>query len=285
MRWRILGVTALLVAVFIPAVPAQAKSFDLPEADVRVDIGPDGSLVITERISFAFDGNFSGAFRDIPLRAGESLTGVTVSEGEQRYQSGGCVELGCSSPPGTFGARDIGDRVRIVWHYSAFNETRTFTIRYTVTGVAKAYDDVVDVNWKVWGEEWEVDLVSLTASMALPGQAAEQDVRVWGHPASVRGTVDLGPDGVSPRLEASLVPAGQFTEMRVVFPRSILSSTAGATVIEGAGLQDILAEEQREAERQERIQALVDRLATIVPILAVAPATLLGLIIYFLFGR
>ena len=35
---------------------------------------------------------------------------------------------------------------------------RTFEIRYALRGVAVAYDDVVDVNLKVWGDEWDVGL-------------------------------------------------------------------------------------------------------------------------------
>ena len=50
------------------------------------------------------------------------------------------------------------DRARIVWHYSALSESRTYTIRYRLRRVAVAYDDVVDVNLKVWGDEWKVPL-------------------------------------------------------------------------------------------------------------------------------
>ena len=38
------------------------------------------------------------------------------------------------------------------------DQTRTFTIRYRFSGLAVGYDDVVDVNLKVWGDEWEQSL-------------------------------------------------------------------------------------------------------------------------------
>ena len=41
-----------------------------------------------------------------------------------------------------------------MWRYQAEDEARTFTIRYRFTGLAVGYDDVVDVNLKVWGDEW-----------------------------------------------------------------------------------------------------------------------------------
>ena len=61
--------------------------------------------------------------------------------------------------------------MRIVWHYRAENERRTFTISYRFRGLAVAYDDVVDVNLRVWGHEWPSGLGSLASSMQLPGRA------------------------------------------------------------------------------------------------------------------
>jgi uncharacterized membrane protein len=95
---------------------------------------------------------------------------------------------------------------------------------------------VVDLYWQAWGDEWQEPLDSLQATMVLPGDAAKGgDVKVFGHPASLSGETSLGPDQVSPTLVASDVPAGQFVEMRVVFPRELLSSTAGTRVEQGMG--------------------------------------------------
>ena len=92
---------------------------------------------------------------------------------------------------------------------------------------------MVDVNLQVWGDDWAEPLDHLTATMSLPGLAAPGEVFVWGHPATVAGTTNLGTDRVQPSLEASNIPPGQFVEMRVMFPRRLLTSTAGATVIDG----------------------------------------------------
>ena len=45
--------------------------------------------------------------------------------------------------------------MRVVWHYRAADENRTFDIVYRVLGAVVIYDDVVDVNWKVWGDQWD----------------------------------------------------------------------------------------------------------------------------------
>ena len=200
-------------------------------------------MTIAEHLTFEFDGTFQGAYRDIPIRPGEVVTSIEVSEGGVLYESGAPTALGSTGNPGSFGVENLGSRIRIVWHYRATDESRTFTVSYRMRGLVVAYDDVVDVNLKVWGDEWEFSLDHLEAETIVPDGAVTGDVLVWGHAATSDGSTSLGVDGVSPTLEASSVPARQFVEFRVVFPRDLLRSTAGATVVDGPGLDGILAEE------------------------------------------
>ena len=65
---------------------------------------------------------------------------------------------------------DIGNAVRIVWHYQASNELRTFVVHYRLRGLAVAYDDVVDVNLKVWGSEWDEPLGRAHGDRGRTGQ-------------------------------------------------------------------------------------------------------------------
>ena len=87
------------------------------------------------------------------VRQGEVVDEIYVEEGGRRYTPGASAELGSSGAPDTFGVARLGDRVRVVWHYQAFSELRTFTVGYRFRGLSVAYDDVVDVNLKVWGDE------------------------------------------------------------------------------------------------------------------------------------
>ncbi|MDQ3781965.1 MAG: DUF2207 domain-containing protein, partial [Actinomycetota bacterium] len=283
-RRGLLVVAAAAVAVFVVATPASAQSFTFPEVDAEVTLLADGSVEVAEHLSFAFDGDFSGAYRDIPLRRGENISDVTVSEGGLAYAPGASTELGSFDDPGTFGVEDRESVTRVVWHYSAFSERRTFTITYRMTGLAVAYDDVVDVNLQVWGEEWDTGVDRLTATFTYPGAVAAGEVRVFGHPSTVAGETSLGADGLTPTLSASDVPTRQFVEMRVVLPRAVLTSTDGASVIAGDGLAGILDEEAAEADRANS-ERRADRgsLFTLAGLLALVPNTLFGG--YLRFGR
>ncbi|MBP1633221.1 MAG: putative rane protein, partial [Acidobacteria bacterium] len=111
----------------------------MPAADVAVVVEADGSVRVTEQINYAFDGAFSGGYREIPLRPGEAIDEIAVSEAGVAYAPGASAELGSSGAPGTFGVADLGGRVRIVWHYAAADEGRIFTLSYRLRGLAIAY--------------------------------------------------------------------------------------------------------------------------------------------------
>ncbi|MGZ8782979.1 MAG: DUF2207 domain-containing protein, partial [Gaiellaceae bacterium] len=265
---------------------ASAKSFSLPAADVTVQLQQDGSLLVDEVIAFSFVGDFSGAFREIPLRDGETVDQVFVAEGEQQYGAGGCAELQCSSPPGTFGTTTTEKGVRVVWHYRASNEPRRFRVHYRLRGLAEAYDDVVDVNLQVWGSEWEVGLDQLTGTLVAPGEVQ----RAWGHPVGVRGDVTI--DATRVNLRAERIPAGQFVELRTLVPRRFFTSTEGMKVVGGLGLEAIAAEEREDAAAYERdrrkIDDALDNLgATIAKLLALALLPALAVIgfVWLRWGR
>ncbi|MCZ6737101.1 MAG: DUF2207 domain-containing protein, partial [Actinobacteria bacterium] len=281
-RLRLLIATALVV---LPATPALAKSFWMANADVTVVVNDDGSLNVSELLTFDFSGEYAGAFRDIPLRPGESIEVISVGDEGGSYRTGGCTSLGCFSPSGSYGVEQHRDFVRVVWHHDSRDEQRTFELIYEMAGLATVYDDVVDVNIQVWGDQWAVGLDRLTARMLIPDGAEAGDVLVWGHPLGVNGSTSLGDDGTSPSLEARGVPAEQWVELRVVFPAALLSGTGGATVTSGDGLQRILDEEANFEEEVEAAAAAQTTGLVAGAVVAVAIVLGLGGLIYWFYGK
>ncbi|HEU6444795.1 MAG TPA: DUF2207 domain-containing protein, partial [Gaiellaceae bacterium] len=283
-------VVAGLTAALALAGTAEARSYTLVQTDVGVEIGtggnPPGAVAVEERITVAFSGAYTFGFRDIPLREGETIGGIAVVERGTAYAPGAPTELEPGGPPGTFGVERRDDGVRVVWRFQAADELRTFSLRYAIRGLAVAYDDVVDVNLKVWGDEWEQTLYQLTATMTGPAKV----VRAWGHPVWVRGDVTL--DGNQALLRAVNVPARQFVELRTLYPRRAFPSTAGMRVVEGNGLAKIAAEEQADADAyrrdHERIQDALRRpwrTGLILLALGTLPAFLLAGAVFWFFGR
>jgi uncharacterized membrane protein YgcG len=234
----IIAVVAAVSAV-APAIPTSEKEYEITDADVSIRLENDGSLLVHEALPFDFTGSFSGAYRDIPVLDGVQLSDFGVREaGDGRYRPGGNTALGSLDSPGTFGVERSEHGYRVVWHYSAADETRTFDLTYRVTGATKVYDDVVDVAWNVWGSQWDFWLDSLDADIAAASGAAPEGA--WVRPRSLGVDPEVGADA---SVAIDRVPEGEAVGFRAVFPRDSISSTGGAKVEAGDGLAKVEGEE------------------------------------------
>jgi uncharacterized membrane protein len=286
-RLRSLGVFAFVVLVFgLAAGPAGAIS--LEGAAVNAKVQRDGSLQVSEQITMS--DVFHGGYRDIPIVRGQSIDQVAVSEPGHRYRYGGSTELGSIGQPFTFATTHVGDNLRVVWHFdNPSGGPRTFTIFYRFHGLAVAYDDVVDVNLNVWGDTWGESLPSLRATLRLPKPTKSPSYRVWAGPAWVHGAVKRTPAAAV--LRASRVPSHQFVDLRVVFPRALLTSTAGVTTHSGTQLAQIMAEETSSYAAYSHDRKQIKRYAhspytwLVLILLAFLPSLAVIVFVYLRFGR
>ena len=93
-------------------------------------------------------------------------------------------------------------------------------------------------------------------------------------------------------LRAVDVPAGQFVELRTVFPRAAFRSTLGMRVAEGNGLAGIIAAEkadaaafEKDSERIEHAKQHPLRYLLIVLLLGTIPALLIVGAVFWFYGR
>ena len=174
--------------------------------------------------------------------------------------------------------------MRIVWHYEAHSEQRTFHIHYRLRGLAVAYDDVVDVNFRVWGDEWESGLARLQATLMAPGTIR----RAWGHPVHVRGDVRIDEHRRPPRDRHPAEPVGRaarsFRARRS--PRPPRCGSRAATASRGSSARRSSSAQAAEHDR-EKIDDAVDHLPRtllLLALLGLVPATALVYGVYR-FGR
>ncbi|MFN8152073.1 MAG: DUF2207 domain-containing protein [Solirubrobacterales bacterium] len=207
----IIAGVAWAALTFLPDVPTQEKQYEIDNADVDVQLQPDGSLLVHESLDFDFHGSFSGAYRDIPLNGDAQITGMRVSSGGERYSPGAATGLGSYDLPNSFGTEKFGGTsdfsgagdttgdnryLRVVWHYNAVDEHRTFDLFYRVTGATNVRDDVVDVTWTIWGDQWDFWLNDLDATFTAADGAAP--THTWLRPRSL---------GTEPEIEGDAAVA------------------------------------------------------------------------------
>ena len=151
-----------------PARAGRRGVVRLPQADVAVQVAA-GRLAARQRAHHDRADAFHGGYRDIPLRDGESIDHVAVSERRHGLHA---RRQHRARPRRTRPGRTATSRAATASASSGTSRrpasSRTFTISYRFRGLAVAYDDVVDVNLKVWGDEWAAPLGDLRATLTLP---------------------------------------------------------------------------------------------------------------------
>jgi uncharacterized membrane protein len=146
---------------------AAAKSWRVTDFQDNVSVAPDGSAVVTERITLAFVGEWHGIRRTIPLEyPGPNgtnyelflkITNVTDdSGGKLRYESST-----------SNGARDLK-----IYIPDAVDATRTVEITYRVRNGTRFFKDYDEFYWNVTGNDWPVPIDHAAATVNFPSAAA-----------------------------------------------------------------------------------------------------------------
>ncbi|MDD5163886.1 MAG: DUF2207 domain-containing protein, partial [Candidatus ainarchaeum sp.] len=217
----------VFIALILLCAFASAKSYSLEKAEINMQITPGGLVHAEEKITFDFSGSYSFAYRDFEY--GEwKITNLQVFEGGKPLQ---------------FEQTQQGNGFRVTWHFSASNEKKAFTIKYDLEKAVTAYNDVAEFYWKIWGNGWEKQLREITGTIELPEKVGDaNEVYSWGHPA-LNGKIGLI-ENKKIFFQAFNIPAQQWVELRIAFPRKYLPETTFAIVKNSDGLQGIIAEEQ-----------------------------------------
>ena len=170
-RWaRLVAVVALTIAAATPVAAADTGwAIDAFRADIAVR--SSGALAIVETIDVDFgDLQKHGVFRTIPTRYryddgrdrtyALSVDSVTDRSGRpwpyQLTRGDAATEI------------KIGDPGRTV------SGTQSYRISYTVTGALNAFPDHDELFWNVTGDQWEVPLRAVTASVTAPAGAVQR---------------------------------------------------------------------------------------------------------------
>ena len=240
-----------------PRRSASAKSFTLPEADVTRARRERRRLNVREEITFDFFGPFSGGYRDIPLRDGERIDRVSVAEGGDRYVPGGSTTLGTPGAARAVrrgrGRRQDADRLALPGGQPAAHVHRSATGCPGSPSPTTTWSTSTSRSGATSGRPASA---ACRRRWPRPSRSPPRNARIYGHPVNVKGDTAFG-DGLA-HLRALDVPAKQFVEMRLLFPRSMLTSTRRAKVVPGERPRRIVAAELADAAEYERSRRKID---------------------------
>lgn len=254
----------VLFLVFLCLVPtASARDYTLEGATTNITIDPRGIVHVQEAISYTFEGSYNEVFRKLNVLPGESIQNIT----------GYCSESSCK-----FSVKEIPEGYELIGSLpNPTPEKVTFFISYDHYGAVKVHSDISEFHYKLWGDEWDKPLGNLRGSIAFPVEN-ESAIQYWVHPTSYTEEVNVENNVL--KIRTNEIPAYQWYEVRVVFPRITSPNPNFVQIDDAEGLKEIIAIENEYQQRGSVLKSIYN--ATLLSGLL---ALVFPLFIYFKYGR
>lgn len=262
-------IISLVLFTSLGAVSATDGSYAIPFINMDLYPQDDGSMHVKETLHFSFSGTFNGVYRDIPLSGTQQLQNIKVSS-QGAYSR--------------FEVINNGNIQRVkVYLYSDPQMTTPITdkdvdvvIEYDFTHMVKFYNDVAELQYKLVGEEWDVDIGQLNANIHLKSSGG---VKYWLNPPYF--TENSTWQGSVLQVTSKNVPSGDFYEVRMVIPKEqFAANPTNGIIINQDGLAEI-EKIQTDYQNQLNFKTFLYSLLTVLMLLI----CLVPLAIYYLYGR
>lgn len=245
--YLILPVILILAMSPLPAYGAQRNSSLLiSDYEVNAEILKDGSMSVSEKVTFEFSEKYNGVTKEIVYRKSSGISNLEVSEISEGTKK--LYNLVGSASNGESGVYTVDKSSKDSWMLKIYspskNQSRTFLISYTLKNVAVRYNDIGELNWNFIGKENNVPIKSVLINIKVPEGAKDGDLRVFGHgPLSGQSSIQ---DNRTVNLSVNSLPAGTSIEARVLFPNSLIPQSQN--IVNENGLNRILQEEKKFAD-------------------------------------
>ena len=204
------------------------RSYSIDQAFIELTVGNNGLLHVDEKYDYSFDGKFNGVYRDIPLKSGESIDNIKVSaDGAypvlQESDNNGYKHLKIylySDAAHTKGIRDCDVTVHI---------------SYDMSGVVTLFNDVGGLQYKLWGDEWDVGVGSISAIVNLPGDSGNT---YYLNPQEYNESSTLNGNTIT--AQTTSIPKGEFYELLVLMPLDDFNDATYAKYVNQDGREMIM---------------------------------------------
>jgi uncharacterized membrane protein len=222
---RRLGAAALLLAlaatafVLLPhGAHAQAKEWNVGNIDATLSVQKNGDVVVDEKFTFNFTGNYHFVVRDIPT---QNLNGIK----DLKVLDANGNEMPQGDTPGTYSVSSDSSHKYIQVNFDVTDASATYTFHYMAPDEIMFWDQGDELRWYVMDAETEVPIGHIKATVKLPAAS---------DPAKLAQTVQTSagvqyattvPDGSTLVYEASNLPP--YTQFWIVagFPKGVVKYT------------------------------------------------------------
>ena len=239
----------LLTLVFVTVFPKNVlakESLTISKWQVDAVLARNGDLNITEAITFVFDDDFNGVFREIITKKTDGIENIFIGEIKNgkfsEYQK---VNKAKNGDRGVYVIDKTKDKIELKIYSPADDEKKTFRLSYTVKNVAIKYNDSGELYYQFLGKENETPIDNFTIKITLPDTDNEDFTRVFAH-GPLNGVINKL-DAKTYEFSVTDIDKNVFIECRIVFPRDFINLS---TNIKDYDNYDNILKEEAEYEKQ-----------------------------------
>ena len=247
-------------------VASADDDYEIKQMYEHVTVNSDGSAMIRYDLIYDFDDDMNGVYVSQETDQDVKLIGSPTAT--VNGQSVGSYSAG--SRYGLEQKRD-GDVTQFRVHYPVkADHTYQVAWTYQLANVAKRYQDVGEINWKIIGANWQTDLQHTKIVIQLP-KMTYQTLQAWTHSKSATKFV-VDKQAGTLTYEKARVNPDQPVEVHTMFDQAALSTATQRT---GNRRAAILDQERAIAERAEKTAKRDKAMQGYVTWLAILPFGLL----------
>lgn len=247
---------------------------------VNCSVLQNGSLYIDEDITFGFDDDFNGVYRNISKKGMDNIKDIKISEKaygkDKRFEK---VLEGKKGQDGVYDINDSKDSLDIkIYSPSREDTQKTFNIRYTLKNVCTKYNDIGELFYNLVGKENKTKIDNFEANIKFPYAFDKDKVKIFAH-GPLNGKIKfLNSDTVN--LKAKDVSQNKFIAARILFPKEYIKDSY--KVINKDAYKNIMNEElkyKKDTENKIKRNAKLKEISKYVSIVIIGIAVLLIIII------
>ena len=267
---KIFIISLILMFLVVPVSFADDGDYTIPSAVNEITVQDDGATIITEDIIYDIEGRVNGVYRDIPHDNEQRISNITVET------------------PGYYNTVEIinkAENTKIkVWLYKDAAKTQKINgdkvevkYNYTFNKGVKIYNDIAELQYQSWGNQWKSGVDNLKTIIHIPG--TNEATEYWNNPDThvVSSTWTN-----SSTLETQLqdLSGNSLFEQRILMPTSYFKSHENAKVINIDAKAQIEEDQRKYAEKRDHDNFISQIITSIFGLLMIIPAG-----IYAIFGR
>ena len=268
---------------FLISIVSFAANYRIEKLDIEANLQKDGSMVVSEAVTYDID-EINGVYFDIDAKGFGELEDLQVFEDEPNTSS--FKEVDTSN----YEVSVSDELYRIKLYSKNQNNIRTFKFVYKLPEAIKVYDDVVQFNRKMVGQEWQQGIKYITAKVIVPVPTDydNSNILVFGH-GPLTGEVDKVENTVVYKLD-DYYP-GDFLEAHILMEPEIFSEYDKSKIIHKDMKQELLdmeakladeanAERDKTIRKQEMINKVFEKPGLIFGILS----SIWGVLMFYIYG-